>query len=183
MKKSLLTILVFFLIFSLPFLHVMSNKNLWFWNSGDVEDKETIINNTFEFMHSGAELDFFDDAVRSHLYDVRILYRHSIIAFFTVLSLSLILISYTGRKTVFLAVKNACRVNIILWVILGLWNLISFKTFFLLFHELLFSGNYVFPDDNLIIRLFPQAFFENMGVIIGLSEIVFSLLIIYLIKD
>lgn len=67
------------------------------------------------------------------------------------------------------------------WAALGLLigltvlAFLDWRTFFAEFHHLLFSGNWQFPDDYALIRLYPNQFWIDAGIWMAALVLVFSL--------
>lgn len=183
MKRILMSIFIFIIIFTLPFVHLINNKIIWESFSANIDKKDAIIDNTFNFIQLREGLSFFDEKVISHMYDVREIYWNTIIILVTTIILIGILSFYMKKEEIKDSVLMAARINGLFWIFISSWILVSFQSFFNLFHKLLFEGNYQFSYDNLIIQLFPKEFFFNMGLILIISELTLSfLLIIYLRK-
>lgn len=183
MKKVFFGIVVFLVLFSLPFIHVMSNSDLWKYNLGDIEDKELIISNVDDFLEGREELNYFDEDVKNHFNDVRALFWYSKIVFLALFALGLVLAFYLSKKEIISSTIIACKSIIGLWIFFGLWSFFSFRTFFHAFHALFFSGNYTFPHENLVIQLFTQEFFFSIGLLILFTELFLSMIIIQLLKE
>lgn len=80
-----------------------------------------------------------------------------------------------GRKAVGQTMILGACVPLTLLLAIGLWALVDFDGLFAAMHGLFFSaGTWTFPNDSLLIRLFPEAFWAAMAglwaaVSIGLS--------------
>ncbi|MGI6006733.1 MAG: TIGR01906 family membrane protein [Ruminococcus sp.] len=74
--------------------------------------------------------------------------------------------------------------NIILFLALGLWGILSFDTMFVAFHTAFFPGksNWIFdPNTDEIIRILPEQFFFNCAALILI--IILGLSIFYILQS
>jgi integral membrane protein (TIGR01906 family) len=114
----------------------------------------------------------FDSAAVSHLMDVRAVLADARLA--TGIA-ALLLATYTGlcvtrgRVDRLRAGMRAAAVVCMLLVVLAVVAaLTDFSSFFAGFHGLFFkSGTWTFPADSLLIRLFPERFWEAAGAVWG----------------
>lgn len=63
----------------------------------------------------------------------------------------------------------------VLLIILGAAMIVDFNTLFIKFHELLFDNDLwlLDPNEDIMINMFPQAFFNGLGIWIGVYALVF----------
>lgn len=55
---------------------------------------------------------------------------------------------------------------------------LNFDYLFNAFHKTFFTGNWEFPEDSLLIQLFPFGFFKNYFLRILINSIIFSIIFI-----
>lgn len=85
---------------------------------------------------------------------------------------------FWGRRYVGKAMIGASGLLIILLIVFGIWALVDFNSLFTLMHLALFpQGNWTFPSDSLLIRLFPEAFWLMMAVLWLAVSIALSLIV------
>ena len=117
----------------------------------------------------------FDEAAVSHLLDVRAVLLFArlatgIAALVLTLYVAFCIAAHrTGRLAVGMRVGALLVAAIV--VVAALAALVDFESFFVWFHSLFFrAGTWTFPADSLLIRLFPERFWESSGAVLaGLS--------------
>lgn len=129
---------------------------------------------------------FFNKDEISHLYDVKVIigkinaiYIASLIAFWAALSLSYITLKekFPGFFSSILLYSGLASLALMLSSVAA-YLFSGFDFLFLKFHELFFTGNYMFdPRVSNMKALFPDAFFFDMASAIAAAIIIKSLLI------
>ncbi|MBI2134342.1 DUF1461 domain-containing protein [Candidatus Woesearchaeota archaeon] len=124
----------------------------------------------------------FEEREKSHLQDVKSLIHNAITYLYALIILLAVLIAMAARKKSFKPILTGLTIGtaamlataIILFLMNGL-----FPQLFEVFHQAFFpQGNYTFPYDSTLIRLFPEAFFRNFAYdIIKNSSITSALLL------
>jgi integral membrane protein (TIGR01906 family) len=113
----------------------------------------------------------------SHMVDVKIvmdqLWRVQVVAGLVVLAgLVILLIPASTRIVGFNALLGGGLLTAILLVVMGLFVVLSFNTFFVQFHEVFFpEGNWTFDWSDSLIRLFPQKFWFDAGTLIVVATL------------
>lgn len=152
------------------------------------EEARNATNNLFGFFRSQNELDnsFFNEREASHLNDVKILIQNVNLVYILSLFLFwgvLITIYLVNRKEIVKFFSNLLFYSGIfslsLIVIFTLLYFITgFDFIFIKFHELFFIGNYSFnPAVSNMKVLFPDEFFQDMGIAIVMRTILKSILL------
>lgn len=178
--KYVYATLFFVLFFTVPFVHFSLTKSYWSYET-DIEKREEIISNVNNFFKGTEELNFFDSRVKSHFFDVRNLVYLALILFFVSL-FSIVLFTLRNTSQIYEGVSIAGYALIITWSIISLWTLLDFNSFFWSFHKVFFTGNFTFPQDNLVIRTFPQKFWELICVKIVLLNFLIGFIAIRIKK-
>ncbi len=115
----------------------------------------------------------FDDAAASHLVDVRdviVPVRTITIVLAGVLGVWVAMRSRTmpGRRAVRRAFRAAAVALVAVVLLAALVGIMDFSVLFTRFHELFFAeGTWVFPEDALLIRLFPLPFWGWSAAVWG----------------
>ena len=203
---KVLTILKILLIFILPFLLFLLVFNFYGFNNIVYQEKfseykvqqyvpgafslhEAVIN--FIEGKNDALPNAFNDREKQHLWDVRkvvnistILLYFLIILFIILLVVSALIlkvnnyiINFVGKVLVF-----GGFLTILLAAVLFFFISSDFSTTFESFHRLLFDkGTYVFdPAKEVIVRLYPEQLFMDLGIGISKGVLVTSVLLILL---
>jgi uncharacterized membrane protein len=72
---------------------------------------------------------------------------------------------------------------IVAMIVIGLFAFFAFDTVFLLFHEIFFpGGNFSFPDNSNLIRLYPEPFWELTSAALGTLAISGGLVVWFLAR-
>lgn len=108
---------------------------------------------------------------RSHMVDVRGVFIGAEIAAVIAAGIALwLLLRADGRGYAALLLRNAALGGIGIVVALGAFAALAFDAAFLLFHEVFFpQGNFLFPPDSSLMRLYPQEYFYGLTVRIAVS--------------
>lgn len=165
--------------------NIAVSKNMSIEESKTYTEEITI--NIFNFLKDKEELKYFNDNEKSHMEDVKKIISN--ITFFyylsTVLFIILLFIIYIlSKKDKILFIENISKIllfsssaALLFLLIFFLWSVFSFETLFLLMHTLLFpQGNWMFPNDSLLIILFPENFFFSIGLRIFIYAIFQSII-------
>ena len=92
--------------------------------------------------------------------------------------LAIILFNANTRPLSYEALLRGGMFTTILLVGIALFILIGWNTFFITFHELLFPpGTWTFSYSDSLIRLFPEKFWFDFGVILSTSVLVEGILV------
>jgi integral membrane protein (TIGR01906 family) len=105
---------------------------------------------------------------------------------FVVLGLILLFLGPETRLDGFEAIMYGGVVTTALLLLIALFILLGWNIFFVQFHELLFPpGTWTFAYTDSLIRLFPEKFFFDLGVLLSLSVLsagILTTLIGYLLR-
>ncbi len=152
------------------------------------EEAKNATTNLFGFFKSQNELNnFYNEREKSHLNDVKILIgKANIIYIFSLMIFWGILISYyiLNRKEIVKFFSNLLFYlgifSISIFIIFALIYFVTgFDFLFIKFHELFFIGNYSFnPAVSNMKALFPDEFFQDIGIAIVLRTVLKSVLLI-----
>ena len=133
---------------------------------------------------NGVPQEAFNDREKAHMVDVRALYQHAMIVRWGALGgiiLSLVL-SIVERRRHFLSVLSAGLLQVsVLFILflclLGVWIMADFNGFWTTFHQLFFTNDLwlLNPATDLMINLFPEAFFSHLVIRILLWFLAFYL--------
>ena len=149
-------------------------------NIYDKFPRETVwenTNNLFEFFKSGKELnDFFNEREKLHLIDVKNLINYAIFLLYASLIL-LIITFYLNRNSLS---RPLIISGIALILIIIIFYLLNFQSMFFLFHKLAFTNNYwlLNPETDNLIKLFPQDFFKDFLIRIGINSFIIGIFLI-----
>ena len=147
-----------------------------------VLDESNINHYNAAFSGASEKYCFSPDAI-SHLDDV-----HKIVAVvYPILAATLIVmiiccvsLGCMGMaSSIFSALRCSAFVVLILMLVMLIWGIISFGSFFEVFHSIFFSqGNWTFSADSLLICALPTPFWIGMGIVWFLVSFLLSLIII-----
>lgn len=206
-NKIILFLLLFLIVLNTVLVIYLANFRYYAFNENyykkqfeknnvydDVLEADIALNNLFLFFKKDKELnDFFGENEKSHLNDVKLLIDKIIVIFYFLIILEIFLIF----SLYFLFKKNIKKhvsftlvgTSIIIILISALLYIVShnFQFMFVKFHEIFFpQGNWSFPADSNLIKMFPQSFFYGFFYKIILNSFVVSLaffpLIYYLLS-
>ena len=112
---------------------------------------------------------FYTDAEQAHMRDVRVvLYGFLLLALVSAVFVVASLIRRGRDAARWKAVSRGGIWLIVGIVVLGVFAFVAFDTVFTLFHEIFFpGGNWAFPADSNLIRLYPEAFWELCSLALG----------------
>ena len=133
---------------------------------GNFDDPELpfeIVDLLMEFFSSDVDaIDYFTEEEMQHLHDVRLLLSNLRVVVCVNLFLILICFYFFVTKKRFDTIALGFIFVLPLTLLMILF-MINFDNSFILFHRLFFpQGNWQFPVDSTLIKLFPQDFFLNM---------------------
>jgi integral membrane protein (TIGR01906 family) len=138
------------------------------------------INVTYD---TGETAPLFDRADTLHMKDVKGLvwldYRlFALAAVYSIIFIlwNLIWSGQSGRRDLALGLKWGGGVTIGLLCFLGVFAITSFDWFFTTFHEFFFpQGNWQFPPGDHMITLFPDGFWSDVTILVGLVTLALAL--------
>jgi hypothetical protein len=176
------------LIFNHQFYHDEYVKNGVFWHIAPNTTMQITVN-LFDYFHSKDSLYYFTSAEQSHLADVKAIIQAGFLIYGLAILLLVICLVLLVREQVVRvkkqlvykrAVKSLAKVlllaaliSLILVGILAVFSQSNFSGVFQGFHQIFFpQGNYTFPDESLLITLFPQQFFLDIGQHIALRIVI-----------
>lgn len=143
-------------------------ENEFVKNKVDVKNKEKIAEDLiFYLKHRSAEESYiseFSSAEKSHLLDVKLLMQKGLLLFYGLLVALFLLFAFLLRKRSYretgIALISGGILAFLVVIILALCSR-NFDLAFTRFHELFFLGNWQFPQNALLARLFPEQFFAD----------------------
>lgn len=138
-----------------------------------------------KFLKGRGQLDdFFNETEKDHLKDVQAITReglalyYSSMALFAVLLILAYFVSKSHKKVSHdFSVVTMLSGGLII-ITLFFFALSDFSVLFMKFHEMFFSGNYLFSVDSTLIRLFPLQFFRSITKRIMLHTLIKALALI-----
>ncbi len=126
--------------------------------------------NLFGYFRGQNKLDqnFFSTQAVSHLKDIRDLLSFSnglfSLSLAAVIIITAFLISKKQFKTILKSIFISSIITAVFVAVLGLGVATTFDSFFLKFHQLLFTNTlWLFPADDNLIKLFPEQFFVQFA--------------------
>jgi len=131
----------------------------------------------------GSNQPLFADSEISHMLDVKrvadALWRVQLIAgVIVVAGTALLLVQRRTRDSAYSALFWGGTLTAVSLVLLGLFVLLSWNTFFVTFHDLFFaSGTWTFDWSNSLIRLYPDKFWSDAGTLITMSALLAGILV------
>lgn len=139
--------------------------------------------NTLNFLHGQEMLTVpYAEQELSHLRDVQKVMDKVDFVFYLLLIAVVSLFSFSWRaKTSRAFLRWGGLTTLAVVGIVLLFLLLSFTSVFTLFHQLFFpQGNWLFPEESLLIRTFPQEFFVKVGLTIFLLAVFMGLCLLIL---
>lgn len=124
------------------------------------------------FVGPGTFRDFGPDEA-GHMRDVRLV----LLAFLAAAAVALVVITWSIRRAAadsrtWRSVARGASALVISLVVAGAIAVVAFGAAFELFHRILFpGGNWTFPADSLLIRLYPYAFWQLSAAALGVLAI------------
>ncbi len=104
----------------------------------------------------------------SHIRDV-----HNLIAKIPItLFFLLVLTSFFIKKYQNISFNEVVKYSIILLLLLIVLGTIAFMPLFVLFHQIFFpQGNWSFPENSILIQLYPDSFWQRQGLLLVITII------------
>ena len=170
---------LYFYLYNETFYYKEFNKN-----NVNVKDKELILDNLLNFFKDKNELKYFNEKESSHLADVKNLIDKFISVFYFLIILDMLLFTILFIKYKKILIKNIKKTllysGILTIAVILVFILLSLNFDFLFdnFHILFFAGNWLFPEDSLLIQLFPFNFFYDYFLKILINSFIISLILI-----
>lgn len=131
----------------------------------------------------GTDQPLYNEREISHMHDVKVvadaLRRIAWLAGFIVIAgLGFLLARSQTRPDAYRAIFGGGLATTLALLAIGLFILVGWEIFFVQFHELLFaSGTWTFAYTDSLIRLFPEQFWFDVGVVISGSVLLAGLLV------
>ena len=118
-----------------------------------------------------------------HMQEVKnlfILGRQLLIGGGIILFLFFLFFKYIGGTALFFkSVRYGSYTAFVLLFIFGVLTLLDFTSSFLYFHHIFFpQGNFLFPENTLLIQIFTERFFKEVSGILWLMSFIFSGIIV-----
>jgi len=171
-------VMLIIIILTVPYLILFGNFLFYFYNEDfyykqfeknnvNVEGKKNILDNLLNFFNGNEDLDYFNENERLHLIDVKNLINKFITAFYIVLILDILLLIILFTRFRKFLKKNISKILLysgsltIFVMFIFLILSLNFDFLFDNFHRLFFAGNWLFPEESLLIQLFPFEFFRD----------------------
>jgi integral membrane protein (TIGR01906 family) len=137
---------------------------------------------TFQFGSAGVPYFTADEA--AHMRDVRVvLWGFMVLAIASVALISWQIARHPREPQVWRSISRGGIALVVGLIVLGVFSFFAFDTAFTLFHEIFFpGGNWAFPADSLLIRIYPYEFWEWSAAALGLLAITGGLALWYMAK-
>ena len=158
---------------------MIANDSLADYMAGRIDDMQVTVTNY------GAEVQLWSDQALKHMKDVR-----DLVSTWTTISWALAVymacyivynvLSKRGRSRIVRAVIGTYEtVGVVLAILAMSIIAFGFGDVFTIFHKIFFTNNdWLFPSNDLIVRLLPQQFFLNMAITGGVIIAVVSILLL-----
>lgn len=167
MDKSniILIITLVSLILLVPILSIFHDDTFYdyaYSRNGAYEsfDKEfvwSVTDNFQGFLLDKEPLRHFNESQSAHLQDVKDLYKKGTATVIILVLLHIISLS-TGKTDYARVMRTTALISFIALIILSLLA-INWQSFFLKFHQVFFTGNYMFHPESLMLRMWGGNFF------------------------
>jgi integral membrane protein (TIGR01906 family) len=127
--------------------------------------------NVVGFLQGKNDLAYFSDDEKSHMQDVKGVFNNLFGIFYPSLFIFIVcfvMIIYLDKKDALHSISEvfvyAGGISILILIIFFLLS-INFSDLFMNFHKVFFpQGNYLFPRDSLLLKLFPEGFFKDFAI-------------------
>lgn len=169
----ILSIILFLILW--PIALLSSNSYIWFLiqkRNGVVLPEKEIKNYNQEivsFFKDGGKIDFLTQLEKGHMLNVRSLLTKANILFLS--SISVAFLFFDSFKNFGNILRKTALAVICLLLVLLVFSLLNFGTFFLKFHQVFFTGNYMFSSSSMLKTLYPDSFFYEISVVYFLLTI------------
>jgi integral membrane protein (TIGR01906 family) len=133
----------------------------------------------------GTDRSLFDPYELSHMMDVKrltdVLWKVHLVAGVVVIAgLILLLVRRETRTAGYSALLYGGELTALLLVGLALFVLLSWREFFITFHDVFFPpGTWTFDWSSSLIRLFPDKFWSDAGTILTVGSLILGLLVAF----
>lgn len=125
---------------------------------------------------------YFTTDEKSHLYDVKKLSTLALISWGLLSILLLGLFKFYGTQVRFIF-YSSIKILVFIFITGGITALFWWESLFVLFHQVFFpQGNWSFPENSMLITLYPKQFWQIAAMMIGILSIVLALLSNLLVK-
>ena len=125
----------------------------------------------------GPACSLFTSDERSHMADVRAVFRGAEIAALLALVVAAVRIARArGRGVALRLVRAGALLAAGMVAVIGVGAAVAFDPLFLLFHEVFFpQGNFLFGSDSNLLRLYPEWYWQGITAGVGLSFVAAAL--------
>ena len=136
----------------------------------------------------GLPADGLDTSMLTHLQDCTWVFNAltNVFIVLAVVSIALLIATgiFGGSEDVAAVLWQSALLAILVIVIFAFWFIANFESFFTWIHSLFFqAGTWTFSSDSLLIAMFPEQFWREMGIVWGGCSIVFSVIAIIAAKS
>lgn len=168
--RTILILSIFLVLILWPITFLSFNSDVWLLiqkrNEVVLPEKEIKSYNQeiISFFKNDRDSDFLTQLEKNHMLNVRDLLIRVNLLFLSSLSVVFLLFDYlftNFEKTL----KKASLLVVGLLSILLISNLLDFDIFFLKFHQVFFTGNYMFPSSSMLKILYPDSFFIDIFIL------------------
>ncbi len=129
-------------------------------------------------------LPLYNEREIGHMLDVKHLFdgiKRLLRILFVVVPAGLIALFFLDRSQMYDAIYRGGWATIILLASIAIFILVGWSLFFTTFHELLFPpGTWTFYYTDSLIRLFPEKFWFDVGVIISVSSLLLGVVVMFI---
>jgi hypothetical protein len=135
------------------------------------------------FFGPGTFSDFGGDEA-AHMRDVRVVFWGFMVLAIASAALILWRVSRHGREArTWRSISRGGGALVVALVVAGVFALVAFDAAFELFHRIFFpGGNWAFPADSLLIRLYPYAFWQMSAAALGALAIAGGVIVWFLAR-
>lgn len=139
------------------------------------EPAEEVITLLEEQQLPGTDQPLYNESELSHMIDVKhvtdgIARLTGLTGVLVLGALAILLASPETRRSAYRAIFRGGLATMLVLLAIGLFIMLAWSTFFVQFHELLFPpGTWTFAYSDSLIRLFPEMFWFDFGVLLSLA--------------